>query len=459
VLTDGPELLGLAVSDNYFTALGATAALGSTFHLSDDGQSRPGSEVVLSESAWRNRFGADVKALGKTLRINGVIATVIGVMPGEFIGTGNPPQVPDFWTPLDLQASLFPNAALRSRPELHRLQLLAFTDTGTPLAQAEAELNVIKAHARHGFRFEPRQSPRAAGPHCRRIDGLARHRKRRDARSVPVRGNVVSARRRRSERQPEVAIVSESAARRFWPDQDPIGKRLSLDLTFKGQLTAFDVVGVVRDVRSANLSRVDPAYVYLPTRPGASYNLMIRSAKGAPATSAAVRAVVEALEAGSASSVRVASLHDGPMMQSQLLMAQSLATFAAALAFIAIVLAAVGVYGVTSYLVTQRTQEIGIRMALGATAMDVLRLIVRQGVAPVFAGSIVGLALAAAASTALHSTLLNPGAPDLLFGVRPWDPVSFVVLPMILAAIAAAASYVPARRATTVDPLLALRCE
>ena len=145
VLTDGKELLGLAVSDNYFTALGATAALGSTFRLSDDRQSRPGSVVVLSESAWRNRFGADVKALGKTLRINGVIATVIGVMPGEFIGTGNPPQVPDFWTPLDLQASLFPQAALRSRPELHRLQLLAFTDPGTPLAQAEAELNVIKA--------------------------------------------------------------------------------------------------------------------------------------------------------------------------------------------------------------------------------------------------------------------------------------------------------------------------
>ena len=110
VLTDGPELLGLAVSDNYFTALGATAALGSTFHLSDDGQSRPGSEVVLSESAWRNRFGADVKALGKTLRINGVIATVIGVMAGlPHHRTGPGPGL--LWITTGLEAT--PHGAVR----------------------------------------------------------------------------------------------------------------------------------------------------------------------------------------------------------------------------------------------------------------------------------------------------------------------------------------------------------
>jgi ABC-type antimicrobial peptide transport system permease subunit len=130
-----------------------------------------------------------------------------------------------------------------------------------------------------------------------------------------------------------------------------------------------------------------------------------------------------------------------------------------ALAMIAIILAAVGVYGVTSYLVSQRTQEIGIRMALGATSGDVLRLIVRQGTTPVCVGAAVGLLLAGVVSTGVHGMLISPSSPDLLFGVRAWDPVSFVALPLLLAATAGLASYVPARRATTVDPLLALRCD
>jgi ABC-type antimicrobial peptide transport system permease subunit len=185
----------------------------------------------------------------------------------------------------------------------------------------------------------------------------------------------------------------------------------------------------------------------------------MRSEQGTRATYAAVRAVVESLDPAAASALRVVNLQDSPMMQSQLFMAGLLARFAAALACIAIGLAAVGVYGVTAYLVSQRTQEIGIRMALGATRGDVLRLVVRQGVTPVCIGALVGLVLAAAASTGLHSTLVSPSAPDLLFGIRPLDPVSFVVLPMLLAGVAAIASYVPARRATQVDPLLALRCE
>jgi putative ABC transport system permease protein len=255
------------------------------------------------------------------------------------------------------------------------------------------------------------------------------------------------------------AIVSESAARRFWPGEDPIGKRVSLDLTFGGTLTAFDVVGVAKDVRSASLSRLDPAYVYLPTRPGVSYNLLIKGTNGPTATYATVRNVVKGLSATAAAGIRVLSLHEGPMMQSQLLMTLLLAEFAAMLACIAIGLAAVGVYGVTAYLVSQRTKEIGIRMALGATAGDVVRLIVRQGVAPVCVGATIGLVLAGGASATLNSTLITPSTPDLLFGVSHWDPVAFVVLPMLLAGVAATASYVPARRATKVDPLLALRCE
>jgi macrolide transport system ATP-binding/permease protein len=723
VSMDDSALEGLIVSDNYFAALGATAAMGRTFLPSNSDQDRTDAVVVLSDGAWRTRFGANPKAVGRTVRMNGAIVTVIGVMPASFIGTGNPPQVPEFWAPLEMQTILFPGEGLQSRPGLHRLQLLAYTVPGLSLAQAQAELEVVRSQVveepethiagdrtiklalqpatyfggTDDLRFRAtvalvmgvvamillvacanlanmllaRASARrkeigmrlALGATRSRlvrqlltenvllstmggiigfvfsawasqmlwilVDQLARpmfftdvpfvasmkpdlrifgfafglslvsgllvglspaltasrsglgavvssgQRSRLRAWSIGAQAAVAMAflicagllvkgvgqsasadagfdtrkvftlligfdafdanpekARALQDRIAEeltrtpgiegvalldrfpfagtwsppviveadgrrlatrtlanyvspayfqttgipiqrgrtftvvettgasgVAIVSESAARRFWPGEDPIGKRLSLDLTFSGTLTAFDVVGVAKDVRSANLSRPDPAYVYLPTRPGVRYNLLIRSAKGPTATYATVRDVVEAMSPTAASGIRVLSLHDGPMMQSQLLMTRLVAEFAVVLACIALVLAAVGVYGVTAYLVSQRTQEIGIRMALGATAGDVSRLIVRKGVAPVFVGAMVGLVLAGGASTALNSTLITPSTPDLLFGVSHWDPVAFVVLPMLLAAIAATASYVPARRATKVDPLLALRCE
>jgi hypothetical protein len=216
-----------------------------------------------------------------------------------------------------------------------------------------------------------------------------------------------------------VAIVSESAAKRFWPGEDPLGRRLSLDLTFTGQLTEFEIVGVARDVRSANLSRIDPAYVYLPTRRETSYYLLISGASDHAATFAAVRGIVESLDPTTVPTLSVARLHDGPMMRSQFLMTQLLARFAATLAGIALVLAGIGIYGVTAYLVSQRTLEIGIRMALGATAGEVLRLIGRQGVAPVIVGAALGLVFAGGASTVLHGTLIMPSTPDLLFGVGP----------------------------------------
>jgi len=122
-------------------------------------------------------------------------------------------------------------------------------------------------------------------------------------------------------------------------------------------------------------------------------------------------------------------------------------------------LAAVGIYGVMAYLVSQRTREIGIRMALGATRADVLRLILRQGMRPVIIGAGLGLLLSAAASSFVHSFLVFPGSPDMLFGVSFLDPASFVGLSCLLAAVALLASYIPARRAMKTDPIVALRYE
>jgi ABC-type antimicrobial peptide transport system permease subunit len=119
----------------------------------------------------------------------------------------------------------------------------------------------------------------------------------------------------------------------------------------------------------------------------------------------------------------------------------------------------VGIYGVMAYLVSQRTREIGIRMALGATKTGVLRLILRQGMRPVFIGATLGVVLSAVASSGVHTLLVFPGAPDMLFGVPFLDPASFLGMSCFLGGVATLASYIPARRAMQVDPMAALRYE
>jgi ABC-type antimicrobial peptide transport system permease subunit len=131
--------------------------------------------------------------------------------------------------------------------------------------------------------------------------------------------------------------------------------------------------------------------------------------------------------------------------------------FPTMLAGLALILAAIGIYGVMSYLVSQRIQEIGIRMTLGATPSDVLRAVVRQGLQPVFIGAGLGLVGAGAVSGLLRAILVFPGSPDMLFGISIFDPLTFAGLTGFLAAVAMVACAIPARRATRVDPMAALR--
>lgn len=256
-----------------------------------------------------------------------------------------------------------------------------------------------------------------------------------------------------------VAVVSEAAARRLWPHDDPIGKQLSLDMDFRGHLEAFEVVGVVNDVRSANVSRVDPAYVYLPTESQTSYNVMLRSDLDTVRVAAAVKAAVEAADRRLLPSVHVAKLDDGPFLRTQKAIPGIVAPFLAGLAIVALILAAIGIYGVTSYVAVQRTREVGIRMALGASAAGVQRLIVRQAMTSVLLGAGCGVAAAAGLSRVLQETLKSPSSPDFLFGVGAFDPVTFIGVTAFAIAIAAAASYIPARRASRTDPLVSLRYE
>jgi len=140
-------------------------------------------------------------------------------------------------------------------------------------------------------------------------------------------------------------------------------------------------------------------------------------------------------------------------------MARALAAFAAILALLALSLTGIGIYGVMAYAVSQRTQEIGVRMALGATSAQVLKSVVLQGLWPVAAGLVVGVACGAGVSGILHSTLAAPESSDFLYGVAFYDPATFLGLSCFLGLVALCASLAPARSALKVDPMVALRYE
>jgi predicted permease len=255
-----------------------------------------------------------------------------------------------------------------------------------------------------------------------------------------------------------VAVISEAAARLFWPGEDPLGRHFQLDLHFTGKLTGFEVVGVAKDVRFTNLTRIDPAHVYLAPDPTTTYPILLNAGANQQAALAAIWKSVSRLDGNLLPDL---SLWNAEMMlvHPQRTLARVMAMFAAGLALLAVTLAGVGIYGVMTYVVSQRTKEIGIQMALGARSGDVLRSVALSGLKPVAAGMIIGLGCGAAASALLHSTLASPGNSDFLYGVRFYDPWTFAGISGFLVTVALLASLVPAVRAVSVDPMVALRYE
>jgi putative ABC transport system permease protein len=259
---------------------------------------------------------------------------------------------------------------------------------------------------------------------------------------------------------PSVAIINETMARRFWPTQAALGKRVALDFEamrfFPDRPPLFDlemgmreIVGVVRDVRHEGLETEPQPEMYIPDRqrPERQMNLVIRAAADPASLAAAVRGAVAALDPDQP----VADIK--PMSR---LLADSVAKprfnylLLTVFAAVALALTITGVYGVMSYAVAQRTREMGVRLALGARGRDVLRLAILQGMRPV----IVGVALGLAGAFALTRVMAN-----LLFGVSATDPAIFAGVAALLAMVALLACYLPARRATKVDPVVALRHE
>ena len=245
------------------------------------------------------------------------------------------------------------------------------------------------------------------------------------------------------EQSAKLLVVSEQLVNAAFPNEEPLGKRLLLG----GGNEGWEIIGVVGDIRHRSLELQPYAAMYLPTRQPGGTNLVIRS-KGDPLhLVGAVRREVQAIDPDQPiAAVRTMNEWIDRAVASPRYRTVLLALFAG----VALLLASTGIYGVMSYTVAQRTHEIGVRMALGARGLDVLRLVVRQGMGLVLIGVIVGL-LGAFALTRVMSALL--------FGVTARDPFTFVVVAVLLAMVAFVACYIPARRATKVDPLVALRYE
>jgi len=248
---------------------------------------------------------------------------------------------------------------------------------------------------------------------------------------------------------PQVIVINEVLARQYFPNEDPLGKRLVQALP---NSPSYEIVGVVRHVEHYNLdgrNSVQPQFYtnfnQAPSR--GRTNLLVRTEVEPLGLAAAVRAQVAALNKDQA----VFNVRTMEQIVAQSVAARRFSMLLLTVfAVVALALASLGIYGLMSYAVAQRAREIGVRMALGAQVSDVLKLVIGQGMKLAF----IGVALGLVASVALTRTMKT-----LLFGVSATDPVTFAALALLLIAVALLACFVPARRATKVDPMIALRHE
>jgi hypothetical protein len=267
--------------------------------------------------------------------------------------------------------------------------------------------------------------------------------------------------RQEIERGDAVVIVSESAAREFWPGRDAVGRRVSADRWLRSLVKhdSFTVIGVVKSVRSTYLSKMDSGFVYFPKAPPSGLGVMLVRTRTAPeGVFRSAFAALSAVHSNLASQTYLLSLEQGPM-QIQKLMSEAPAVVASLLGLLALALASVGVFGVVSYLVTRRTREIGVHIALGAQGRDVIRMVLAQSLRPVAWGAAIGLIGAVGLSGLLATMVALPDVPDLTYGAGAVDPVTFLGVLAVLTTVMLAASLIPVRRATRVEPAVALRNE
>jgi putative ABC transport system permease protein len=238
-------------------------------------------------------------------------------------------------------------------------------------------------------------------------------------------------------------IVTESTARQLWPGQDPLGKTLREDTGRE-----YSIIGVAKDAQVSHLGDLNTTYLYFPAGPQDDVRtyVLVRYGGGFTDVAKGIRDASQLLDRDVF--VDVIKLEDN--LEIWRAPSRIVAALSGALGALALLLASIGVYGMVSYSVSRCVREIGIRMALGANGADVMSLVLWQAMRPVLIGGLVGVALCAGVSQVLSS---------MLFGLSARDPIAFVCVPLFLMAVALIASYIPARRAMRVDPMVALRCE
>ena len=258
---------------------------------------------------------------------------------------------------------------------------------------------------------------------------------------------------------PHVAVINETMARHFWPNENPIGKKVKQGWP-EWKTPWREVVGVVADVKLNGITYETPLHVYLPLTQATngSLYLVVRTKTDPASMTASVQGALRAVEPDlPVYGVRTMD----EVFKREILPQRAAMILLCAFALVSVLLAAVGIYGVISWGVVQRTREMGLRMALGAQSGDVLWLVLRRSMLLVLAGVALGLSGAFILTRVLSSILSQggSGSSPLLFGVRAVDPVTFVVVPLLLSAVALLACFFPARRATKVDPMVVLRYE
>ncbi len=246
-----------------------------------------------------------------------------------------------------------------------------------------------------------------------------------------------------------VVIIDEATARRYWPDHDPVGRRLRIRLRFgPNPVNQWStVVGVVKNIKHDGLDVDGVPHIYVPLNQyiGLSLSLVLRTSLPASTLEPQIRGAVQSIDPG-LPVFGITSMDE--ILDASLASRRFSANLVAGFAGGALLLASTGIYGLLAFMVGQRSREIGLRLALGAQRADVLRLVLGKGATLAGLGIVIGVIFSASAASLMAS---------LLYGVRPRDPAVFLTVPLLLLVVAIAASYVPAWRATKVDPIVALR--
>jgi predicted permease len=346
---------------------------------------------------------------------------------------------------LSLSPLRYPDA---DRQHQFATELLSRLTRLPDVAAAGISFSLPLTNSAFGFTFAVAGRPEASGPDEPRAQARVATPDYFRAMGIPLlRGRGFTPGDTRA--TPPVMLISQEAARRYWPNEDPIGQRISTGWGQGNHRFGGTIVGVVGDVRQFSLASAPVAEIYAPFAqwPLDEMSVVIRTTGSPPAVLATARDVVRDLDRA----LPVYDVHPmEDLVRASVAQRRFYATLLGAFATLALLLAAIGIYGVIAYSVQQRRRELGIRIALGATPPLVIGLVLREGVMLTLVGSLLGLFGASALTRLLRGQL---------FGVAATDPITFVAVPAILIGVALFACVVPARRALAVDPATAIRAE